>query len=65
MPKICQIRNHKFTLIRLPKLLINFLADVSLYFNNKIYKDMIAINNKKILVCKIIILKKLSKFKIR
>lgn len=65
MSKLCLLSNNKFILIHRTKLVANFLVGVCFYFNNQIYKVMIAINNKKILLRKIIILSKLSKFKIR
>jgi len=65
MSKLCLLSNNKFILKHLPKLLAQFQVGVSLFFNNQTYKHMIVINNKKILVKKIIILSKLSKFKIK
>lgn len=65
MSKLCLLSNNKFILTHLPKLQANFQVGVSLFFNNQIYKHTIVINNKKILVDKIVILSKLSKFKIK
>ena len=59
------ISKHKFILIHRIRLVPNFQVAVCSFFNNQIYKDTIAINNKKILVRKIIILSKLNKFKIK
>jgi hypothetical protein len=57
------INKHKFILIHRIRLVPNFQVAVCSFFNNQIYKDMIAIRT--IQGFKIIILSKLSKFKIR
>jgi len=57
------INKHKFILIHRIRLVPNFQVAVCSFFNNQIYKDMIAI--KTIQGFKIIIRSKLSKFKIR